>query len=389
MPPEYGPCGPKASSSADAWLLGGLIAHFYVHNYLDPTWVDDASKLPNGVSELLFQRGVFKDNFVSAHISTALDGLLRYRPNDRWDFRDVREWTTETPRHSADETDFEPLVHQTQKCKLFGKAAQLSQPVKVFGLCVSGQSDITKSMIDQTLGSLGLGQQVGLTMLFIQRSNQRYRTCEPDGFLQCMTSKFTGTLHKPPTVVDSPCSDTRILKDDWIYLKMSSGKSPSSLVSLTDKVEHEARTSGVEIFLQIDQFEFPQHCVGMTVGGSGSNCLNLRKNFKINLAFIGRPSRAGGYDPIDVNADTVIELGDLGLVCRVPDRDTGMSQSIISDEILQPLLDEKSFHQLRGDKAPHGNPLATLLVDLAPRLSMTASLALLLLLLPLLLYTKK
>jgi len=355
MPPEFGPDSPKASPSADAWLLGGLIQHFYSHNYLQPHWVDSASQDPEGVSQFLRRKGRLKDDVAGKHISTALNGLLRYRPKDRWGFSQAIEWTDEFFRRTSDQEDLQLSIPQgkEQGGKLFGKAAKLIHPVKIFGLCVCGQSETTKSMIGQTLGSLGLGKE-GLTVLFIERSNKpdTMRTCEPGGFWQCIISKFSGTLDNPRTVVNSPCVNTKIFLGDWIYLQVRIDGEYSRQItpggcSRCGTIEHEARTAGIEIFLEFDEFKFPNHCVGMTVGGRGPDSLNLRADFKLNLAFIGRPAKRGGYDPIDITADTVIEPGDHGLICRVPDRDTGVCKSIVSDEMLRPLLDEASFRRVR------------------------------------------
>merc|ERR1712032_1648747 len=104
------------------------------------------------------------------------------------------------------------------------------------------------------------------------------------------------------------------------------------------ELEQEARSRGVEVFLEFDEFEFPDHCIGMTVGAMG-----LRKSFGINLACIGRYSEGGQYESVNVARDTVIESGDRGLVCRMPDRETGSSTSIITDDDLKPLFTTTEF----------------------------------------------
>merc|ERR1712032_810110 len=117
---------------------------------------------------------------------------------------------------------------------------------------------------------------------------------------------------------------------------------------LADRIEHEARSKGVEIFLEFDEFCFPEHCVGMTIGGGGRQSLELRSIFGIGLTFIGRYTADGQLEPIDIKPNTTIKSGDCGLVCRVPERETGFSKSIISDDLLRPLMDSTLFEKKRS-----------------------------------------
>merc|ERR1712217_96768 len=51
---------------------------------------------------------------------------------------------------------------------------------------------------------------------------------------------------------------------------------------------------------------------------------------------------------LEASRDTIIMPGDRALVCRVPDRETGRSTSILSDELLDPLLNEDEFRTRLG-----------------------------------------
>merc|ERR1712032_1432989 len=147
-----------------------------------------------------------------------------------------------------------------------------------------------------------------------------------------------------------PGYNTMIRSGDCIYLKVEAspagtlpdGESTTArdtvAASTSKELEQEARSRGVEVFLEFDEFEFPDHCIGLTVGEMG-----LRARFGINLACIGRYSEEGQYEAVNIAADTVVDSGDKGLVCRMPDRDTGSSTSIVTDDDLKPLFTTTEF----------------------------------------------
>jgi len=356
MPPEYKRAGPKACPANDSWFVGGLIQHFYTHNYLDPSWVDSASGKRGGVTDYMLKNNFFKDQRVGEHICLALEGLLTYDPNDRWDMKATKEWVHEVvaPSPSLSEAQNKsmmskrlsiPAAKDLSSKNYFQKAPKLAKPMKIFGLCADSESHLMQSMIGRTIGDLDLGQKKAQTVLFIDRSQEGGAgvVAKKGGLMTCFG--LLGRNKSAGRVITAPGPHTTIMSGDWIYVKVTGPTQTeeahtSAKSDLANKVEQEARQKGIELFLEFDEFAFPDHCVGMTIGDAG-----LRKVFGINLACIGRYSEEGQYEPIDIRADTVIESGDNGLVCRMPDRETGSSQSIITDKDLQPLFNQSEFQK--------------------------------------------
>jgi len=252
----------------------------------------------------------------------------------------------------------------------FQKSPKLNRPVKVFGLQATGKSDITKEMIGKQIGNLGLRQAKGQTVLFIDRMDTASRP--QNAQCRCLPGCFSNSRRSPQDiegVVAFPQRDTVIERGDWLYLKMpgpfivtivpgdatqsqnSSHITPEGL-DFAERVEHEARTAGVEAFLEFDEFLFPEYCAGMTIGGGGESSIELRRIFGIGLAFVRRPTSEenGAFEVLDVLPSTVIQSGDYGLICRVPDRVSGFPRSIVNDAFLRPLLDEKMFKKRMGHR---------------------------------------
>jgi len=234
---------------------------------------------------------------------------------------------------------------------LFSKAPPLDRLVKAFGLQVTEDSDLVGKYIGSHFkdGKLIKGPDLvvdfrkfaGATVLFIDRE---------------------------PEMVKFPGAQTEVQLDDWIYIMIHEDVEMTEEHLDMHKKALEARQDGVEIWLEFDWFEFPPHCVGATLKD-----IMLGGKFGLNAHFVARPSASiepeAGVDSmtlsdhaeqssaltfVEVSAQTLIQQGDRALVCRVPDRETGRSHSILTDEVLTPLFDEDLFRERLGlkDAAP-------------------------------------
>lgn len=100
----------------------------------------------------------------------------------------------------------------------------------------------------------------------------------------------------------------------------------------------------VSFFLDFDEFNFPDcfhNCIVgpqfMTKDMPGSpGSINLRDRFKINLAGVRKKN---GEVICPAGPKTYVEKGDVGLVIRVPDKETGRSRSTLQDEQLRRLFE--------------------------------------------------
>jgi len=260
---------------------------------------------------------------------------------DRWTMEKLEEWCAKT--RGAQHTDVEfkhlpGLAAERATARLFSKAPPLDRLVKAFGLQVKGGSEFVGKYIGSHYqdGALIKGPDTvidfrkfaGATVLFIDRQ---------------------------PEMVKFPGAQDQVRVDDWIYIMIHEDvEMTDEHLDMHEKAQ-EARKDGVEIWLEFDWFEFPEHCVGATLKD-----MMLGMKFGINAHFVARPSceeeaisprsptSFSGEEAIkfvEVNAQTRIEPGDRALVCRVPDRETGRSHSILTDEMLEPLFEESIFRE--------------------------------------------
>jgi len=282
---------------------------------------------------------------VDSTMAEAIDGMLQRDPQNRWTMEQLEQWCAQTKAAQHSDVAFKHLpgsAAERSTASNFSKAPPLDRLVKAFGLQVKEGSELVGKCIGSHYkdGVLIKGPDkvidfrkfAGATVLFIDR--------EPD-------------------MVKFPGAQDQVRVDDWIYIMIYEDvEMTEDHLDMHEKAQ-EARKDGVEIFLEFDWFEFPEHCVGATLSD-----IKLGMKFGINAHFVARPSRQEAEVTssksfsvedsaeqssiirfVEVNAQTGIELGDRALVCRVPDRETGRSHSILTDEVLGPLFEEKEFRK--------------------------------------------
>jgi len=223
-------------------------------------------------------------------------------------------------------------------------SAKLDKVVKAFGFQV-------KSGTSEQVGGLALDSFVGK---FIGPGPHATDASHVLDFKQFLGATVL-FIDRESSVVTIPKASDRIQMNDWLYIKLEEETVPETEEQAAFQMAaQDARKVGVEVFLQFDEFSFPEHCYGANVasGGEGKVGLDLRKNFGIGLTFIRRrlPAEDGTMKKtmLEIGGDTKVLPGDLGMVCRVPERGTGRAQPIISDDLLGQLFDETKFRQKLG-----------------------------------------
>jgi len=350
-PPEFAQRKKTVEESADAWLIGAMMfvvfAQMQVAFRMDNGQMfeitDHDNSKRNGVCHAIRE---WWGKEVDRFMAEAIDGLLQREPKERWTIATLEDWCARTKGAQHNDVKFKHLPGKAEEgatASLFSKAPPLDRLVKAFGLQVTEGSDLVGKYIGshKQNGELIRGADkvvdfrkfAGATVLFIDRL---------------------------PQMVKFPGAQDQVQKFDWIYIMIHEN------VEMTDehinmhKKALEARKDGVEIWLEFDWFEFPEHCVGATLKD-----IKLGATFGLNAHFVARPSEPGEDEGtlsqsfavedsaeqsnalrfVEVSAHTLIHPGDKALVCRVPDRDTGRSHSILTDEVLAPLFEENSFRE--------------------------------------------
>jgi len=151
--------------------------------------------------------------------------------------------------------------------------------------------------------------------------------------------------------VSIPRAQDQLSVGDWVYLREQLPEK-CKVESHEPPPASEKPPEAVEVFLELDQFRFPNHCHGAALGPGASDltnqcegpvCIGLRRNFGIGLSFILRNT-----DLLEPDAHVVVQEGDRGLVTRIPNRATGRSRSALTDALLAPLFDEKAYRKRLG-----------------------------------------
>jgi len=156
-------------------------------------------------------------------------------------------------------------------------------------------------------------------------------------------------------VITCPGASDKLEAKDWVYFTYDPDKIlvrellnlglPSSLDLGSLKGTAEERAKGLEFYPEFDEFRFPQNCWGAVLGPTscakeGQKALDIRRSFRINLAGIWRRDadrRVLLFGPNEVGAKTVIEEGDIGLVVRWIDKETGDSVQVLSEDQVERL----------------------------------------------------
>mmetsp|Transcript_9303 Transcript_9303/g.21859 ORF Transcript_9303/g.21859 Transcript_9303/m.21859 type:complete len:589 (-) Transcript_9303:78-1844(-) len=338
-PPEFTNTRRKVEVSADLWLIGAMMFVVFAQmqvcfrtpdgQLFEVTNHQHAKK--HGVTAAIRQWWGKK---VDPVIGEAIDNLLRREPEERWTLPRLRDWWR-TVKGNLDREALLPLPKNSPQSRhtYFSKAPPLDRLVKAFGLQVTANSEF-------------VGKYIG--------SHEREDGTRIEGKDQVIDfRKFAGAtvlfIDRGSELVKLPSAKDQVQKDDWVYYLLH-----EELEMETEEQREfqrqaaEVRSVGVEIWLEFDWFEFPDHCAGASLGEIG-----MGKRFGINVHFIARDVAEEDQEGsvtrfIEVHRDSVILPGDKALVCRVPDRDTGRSHSILSDKLLSPLFSEGVFRSRLG-----------------------------------------
>lgn len=328
MPPEFSKDDILVQTSADMWLLGTMMLTLFAQEAIEYKWQSQRIQI-DGVQAYLHKCCVGKD--LDPVVQEAIGKLMMSCPEERWTVTDLMEWLQQsvplTPRRPRVEVE----SSESQRCpisKNIQKVKKMDRIVKAYGLEMR-QSSQFSTFIGKHVGPQGvdLRRQFGATLLFIDRCDE--------------------------SVIMVPDADVQIQCNDWLYVKLEQGTTPGTDAwqnfqeALTGS--RECSRGAVEIILEFDEFQFPSHCFGCRVGPGceGQNGLDLRKKFRIGLAFI---SRLSGDRRVfmEILPDTVIQPGDRGVFGRVPDRRTGRSKPILTEQDLEPLCSEDLFRNRMG-----------------------------------------
>jgi len=362
VPPEFSNTRAKVDKSGDLWLIGAMM--FVVFAQMQVCFRSADGRLfevtnhshakKHGVVAAIRE---WWGKAVDPVMGEAIDNLLRRDPLERWTLPRLRKWW-QAVKGDLNREQLLPIVSKTPTApsRCFSKAPPLDRLVKAFGLEVTADSDLAGKYIGSHTAASGeviegrdkvidFRRFAGATVLFIDRGAE---------------------LVKIPSAKDS------VRQGDWVYYLLHEEMEMETEEQREfQRKAQEVRSVGVEIWLEFDWFEFPEYVSGATVGEIG-----MGKLFGINVHFVARASDSSESNSevelpeasadevsrqpseaqlealalsfLQVGRDTVIQRGDRALVCRVPDRETGRSHSILSDELLSPLLDEKSFRQRCG-----------------------------------------
>lgn len=340
MPPEFGLRGTKAIPSADIWMTGGIMVNLFAHELVhletnaDSFWKASAQGVLGAITA---SKPSLK---LDKNIIEAIDGAMAWDQSKRWTLPRLRQWAETNSRINGNNPEF-PMVpggataHVIQcayASQLFNRAVSLR--MRALALEIPKDSsyvgkflgphtklDGTKVGDDQVL-SIGNGN---LSILFIDRS---------EGALSI------------PRFQDQLCAG------DWVYLREQLPENGDGESHEAAQLASEKPAEAREVFLELDQFRFPNHCHGAALGagaadgthhGMGPVCIGLRRNFGIGLSFILRNT-----DLLEPDPELVVQEGDWGLVTRIPDHTTGRSRSVLTDALLAPLFDEKAFRKRLG-----------------------------------------
>eukprot|EP00419_Tripos_fusus_P051041 CAMPEP_0172823714 /NCGR_PEP_ID=MMETSP1075-20121228/17518_1 /TAXON_ID=2916 /ORGANISM="Ceratium fusus, Strain PA161109" /LENGTH=571 /DNA_ID=CAMNT_0013664883 /DNA_START=75 /DNA_END=1790 /DNA_ORIENTATION=- len=339
MPPEFGLRGTKAAPSADVWMIGGIMVNLFAHELVNlETNTDNfwkASK--NGVLGAL--RASKSSLTLDKKITEAIDGSMVWDQSKRWTLPQLQQWADSNSRTNGHDNEFpmvpggatahviqcayaSQLFHRATSLRMRALALEITKNSSYAGKYLGPHTKLDGTQVgDKQVLSIGNGN---MSILFIDRSEG---------------------------AVSIPRVQDQLSVGDWVYLReqlLENGTGESHEPPSASEKPPEA----VEVFLELDQFRFPDHCHGAALGAGTSDpinqfggpvCIALRRNFGIGLSFILRNT-----DLLEPDAETVVQEGDWGLVTRIPDRTNGRSRSVLTDALLAPLFDEKAYRKRLG-----------------------------------------
>jgi len=356
-PPEFAQLRGKVQESADAWLIGAMMFVVFAQMQVAFRLQDgrlyeitkNADAMKKDVTAAIYE---WWGKEVDPIMAKAINGLLQRNPQNRWTMQKLEEWCAEMQADQHNQVEFKQLPAGREagaaERHLFSKAPPLDRLVKAFGFQVKADSGLVGKYIGshwkdgELIKGIDFRKFAGATVLFIDRE---------------------------PHMLKFPGARDKVKLDDWIYIMIHEDVEMTKEHQDMHKKAAEARKEGVEIWLEFDWFEFPKHCNGATLKD-----IMLGGKFGINAHLLGRPLPSvdphsnGGVDSqnldgslmvsprgvaeqssaitfVQVSAETMIQQGDRALVCRVPDRATGRSHSILTDEVLTPLFEEATFRE--------------------------------------------
>jgi len=292
-------------------------------------------------------------------VRDAMYGLLKFDTSERWNLKDLleSEWLQDQlATQEVSEDWHQPVaVEDTERRYLRKYVGKKPLPT---ALAVFITRKNHEHLIDQSLNSLGLSSELGITVLLISYGR----------------GSFEG----------KPGADTPIKENCWVYFGVPQGEelfskavagleaillckaesgthrsaSPADFRALSKQEVFETGKL-VEFTVEFDCFSFPAHIgaeavlgarkpdsagesrmLGPESTGTTSRELNLRRVFKLNLVGV---QRIGEEDPEWFpRASAIIRPDDFGLVLRQPCLD-GSTQPTVTDEDLECLMQEPLF----------------------------------------------
>jgi hypothetical protein len=117
---------------------------------------------------------------------------------------------------------------------------------------------------------------------------------------------------------------------------------------------------------EFDEFEFPENCHGAHIFPiaapqvrMGQRGMDMRAKFEINLIAVRRITEGGSVEIIGHSKFPGYEVrpGDIGVVARIPDNDTGLSRRIVTDEMIFRL--SQAEHLVKTEEAVAATKAAT------------------------------
>lgn len=273
-------------------------------------------------------------NRLDPDLKKALVKLLSWDKADRWGLQQLREsslmFKNLTAANRAASASSIAAFHQTPSLARGSGLvwrSHYSVPAVVFGVPIEESSPLAGKYVGPPHEPhLDLARNHNVMLLFIEPAD---------------TSRGR--------VITCPGASDKLEAKDWVYFTYDPDKIlvrellnlglPSSLDLGSLKGTAEERAKGLEFYPEFDEFRFPRNCWGAVLGPTscakeGQRALDIRRNFRINLAGIWRRDadrRVLLFGPNEVGAKTVIEEGDIGLVVRWIDKETGDSVQVLSE----------------------------------------------------------
>lgn len=329
------PCGPEI----DCWGLGVIL-----HQAYQRTWAIVDIKVMPKVKPL---KGRPSTAFMMDEMKDAMLGLLLFDPDERWTLQSLRDsrWFAGAPNVEeagilkvlpGDRPAKIDHLRQSSSKRLYLRRYQSCQPpVSTYALRIGPHQTF---LVGKRLADLDFGNKYKTVVLMVDEGKDNFK--------------------------EIPGANTTLEEGHWIYFGMHPGgdteeahralhnalfpegtsKKKLSTGDLARSIEK--KVGLLNLTLEFDCFTFPDHVGEEAAIGIGK--LNIRKNFRINLAGVVRTHSAGSAEPEWFpDASVTVSAGDLGLVIRRPCHD-GSTQPTVKDSDILDFMDPARFAKIIG-----------------------------------------